>query len=88
MAFNSMIQGLQVVDQNEIIIGLPPMRDLVETVSPLWFSIPTSGSVCAGRLDARPSARIIRNNFFMTVFIRFVNYVQVHRTSSQAQVSE
>ena len=43
MVLSSIRQGLQVVDQNDRIVGLPFTSEEVLMTSPWWFSIFTSG---------------------------------------------
>ena len=65
----SLMQGLQVVDQKEMMTGvLPSIRVLVSIVLPSWVSICTLGNCCA---DATPkvhrTARIVRQKIFFIV---------------------
>jgi hypothetical protein len=61
------MQGLQVVAQNEMIIGVPSARSLIETNLPSWFSTLTSGSDCAEAVKPITRASIKNKNFFIVV---------------------
>jgi hypothetical protein len=55
------MQGLQEVDQNEMIIGVPSSRRVfVLKASPLAFSTVTEGT-CAAQIAETKSARLKRN---------------------------
>lgn len=72
MALSSIIQGLQVVDQNDTIIGVPATSDEVVIVSPFSFSIFTFGRFWARQAETvNPTAKSRQMNFFMAKEVYF-----------------